>query len=438
MQNLTAEILAIGDEMIGGSRLDTNTQYLAQQLTEIGVQVVFHSTVGDDPRRQAESFRTAAGRVDVVLATGGLGPTADDLTRQVLAEIMEVDLVQHNDTLDHIRGLFRRYGREMPESNLIQAQFPIGSTPIPNSEGTAPGIDAVIKSGENQCRFFCLPGVPAEMHEMWQDYVRLKICEMSGQSQAFLTRVINCFGSGESHIESLLGDLISRGRDPVVGITASQAVISLRIVAQADTSENCQKKIVPVEAFIRERLGDLVYGTGDETLEDVVVRQLNQEQQTLAILDFGLNGDVTAALSRAQTHVCQRPVVGGSFFSLPNPSDEDARKVTSLNKGGDSQSKDNRNNSSSLRQADLPVVLAHHATEIREQMQSTWGLAISWPFRNPDDDKEKFLVVLSDGTQIHQHEIFHAGHSALRYTRSVKQVLNLLRLSLPRDSLNPT
>ncbi|MEQ1907108.1 MAG: competence/damage-inducible protein A, partial [Pirellulaceae bacterium] len=183
MRGLTAEILAIGDEMIGGSRLDTNTQFLARELSEIGVQVVFHTTVGDDEDRQVEVFQLAASRVDMVVATGGLGPTADDLTRNVLAKVMNVELRSDEATIEHIRSLFRRYRREMPESNLVQANFPIGSRIIPNPEGTAPGIDAEVNSHDRRCRFFCLPGVPAEMHEMWNGYVRPEICKMSGGPQ---------------------------------------------------------------------------------------------------------------------------------------------------------------------------------------------------------------------------------------------------------------
>jgi nicotinamide-nucleotide amidase len=404
MRGLTAEILAIGDEMIGGSRLDTNTQFLARQLSEIGVQVVFHTTVGDDEARQVDVFQLAASRVDLVIATGGLGPTADDLTRNVLAKVMNVELRSDDATVEHIRSLFRRYRREMPESNLVQANFPNGSRIIPNPEGTAPGIDAEVNSRDRCCRFFCLPGVPAEMHEMWNGYVRPEICKMSGGPQVIETYVINCFGSGESHIESLLGDLIARGRDPVVGITASQAVISLRLVASGESSAACAAKTKPTADFIRERLGDLVFGEGDETLEDVVVRELDRRKETLAILDFGLNGDVASALSKAQSAAKTAGFMGGSLRPKGCAQCNDAHSLDSF--------------------------LADSAKEFRLQNQADWGLAISSIQTKGPENREFFRAVLTNGDRTLAQEFPHTGHSALRHTRSVKQVLNFLRLSL--------
>ena len=404
MRGLTAEILAIGDEMIGGSRLDTNTQFLARQLSEIGVQVVFHSTVGDDEVRQVEAFQIAASRVDVVVATGGLGPTADDLTRDVLAKVMNVELRSDDATIEHIRSLFRRHRREMPDSNLVQAKFPIGSQIIPNREGTAPGIDAAITLENHRCRFFCLPGVPAEMHEMWKEYVRPEICKMAGGPQVIETYVINCFGSGESHVESLLGDLIVRGRDPVVGITASQAVISLRIVARGESSAACIARIKPTADFVRERLGDLVFGEGDESLEDVVVRELVRRKETLAILDFGLNGDVASALSRAQLTANTDGFLGGNMRTNGDLEFNDPQSFDSL--------------------------LEQKAQAFRLQHQVEWTLVISPIQTNEDKNREFFRVALTNGNQTIIHEFPHSGHSALRHTRSVKQVLNFLRLSL--------
>ncbi len=403
MQGLTAEILAIGDEMIGGSRLDTNTQFLALQLSEIGVQVVFHTTVGDDERRQVEAFQLAAERVDVVVATGGLGPTADDLTREVLAKVMSVELRSDTETVDHIRSLFHRHGREMPDSNLVQAKFPVGSRIIPNSEGTAPGIDAQVIRNDHRCRFFCLPGVPAEMHEMWNGYVRPEICKIAGGPKVIETYVINCFGSGESHIESLLGDLIARGRDPAVGITASQAVISLRIVARDDSVADCATKIKPTADFIRERLGDLVFGEGDETLEDVVVRELDRRRETLTLLDYGLCGDVASALAKAQLSGDTKSFVGGSFFAINGSHATDSRLIDS--------------------------VLENSAKELLRQTKSTWALVISSIQTAEPDKKQSFRAILTNGNQTITREFSHSGHSALRHTRSVKQVLNFLRLS---------
>ncbi|MEQ1906894.1 MAG: hypothetical protein ABL888_22110, partial [Pirellulaceae bacterium] len=220
------------------------------------------------------------------------------------------------------------------------------------------------------------------------------------------TYVINCFGSGESHIESLLGDLIARGRDPVVGITASQAVISLRIVARGESSAACAAKIKPTADFIRERLGDLVFGEGDETLEDVVVRELDRRKETLTILDFGLNGDVASALAKAQSAAHTAGFLGGSLRPKGCAQCTDAHSLDSF--------------------------LEDSTKEFRLQNQADWVLAISSIQTKGPESREFFHLVLTNGDQTIAHEFPHTGHSALRHTRSVKQVLNFLRLSLQR------
>ena len=176
---MRAEIISIGDELTSGQRLDTNSQWLSQQLGEMGVRVMFHTTVADDVDANVVAFQQAFGRVDLVLCTGGLGPTADDLTRQAVAEAVGLPLVQDRQALEHIKELFRRRQRPMPEQNTIQSMFPEGSQVGHNPHGSAPGIDLAIKSEDGkQARLFALPGVPAEMKEMWEQTVRGAILEM--------------------------------------------------------------------------------------------------------------------------------------------------------------------------------------------------------------------------------------------------------------------
>src|SRR4051812_24705923 len=164
---MRAEVISIGDELTSGQRLDTNSQWLSERLGEIGIPVMFHTTVADDLEANVRVFREAADRADVVIATGGLGPTADDLTREALARMLGVELVLDEAALAYIRGLFARRKRDMPERNVVQAMFPAGSRVIPNPHGTAPGIDIdVPRSGRTAARIMALPGVPAEMREM--------------------------------------------------------------------------------------------------------------------------------------------------------------------------------------------------------------------------------------------------------------------------------
>src|SRR5439155_12452441 len=178
---MRAEIISIGDELTTGQRLDTNSQWLAERLLEIGVPVAFHTTVGDQLADKLLVFRQACERADSVVATGGLGPTADDLTRQALADLAGMPLVQDDASLAHIKALFARRKREMPPANVVQAQFPQGSRPIFNPHGSAPGIDMPITMlRDKPARIFALPGVPAEMKEMWSASVAPAVQQMLG------------------------------------------------------------------------------------------------------------------------------------------------------------------------------------------------------------------------------------------------------------------
>jgi nicotinamide-nucleotide amidase len=297
-----AEILAIGDEITSGQNLDTNSQWLSQQLEELGVSVHFHSTVGDEVEPCVDVFRRAIQRADIVVATGGLGPTADDLTRDALAEATGRPLQLDSDALEYIHAMFARRNRPMPPQNQRQALFPAGSRIVLNPHGTAPGIDLEVpREGRSPCRVICLPGVPAEMVEMWNDSVGATIRSACGAGRRVILRCrINCFGAGESQIESMLPDMIRRGRHPTVGITASKATISLRIAAEGDTEEECRAAIEPTVATIRQCLGGLIFGEEDDELQDVVVRQLRAGRKTLATAEYATAGLLTEWLANVE------------------------------------------------------------------------------------------------------------------------------------------
>ena len=296
---MDAEILAIGDEITSGQTLDTNSQWLSQRLEELGLRVLFHTTVGDELEPSAEVFRRAIERADVVVATGGLGPTADDLTREALAHAADRPLQLDADALAYIRAMFARRQRPMPPQNELQAMFPAGSRVVRNPHGTAPGIELEVPAtGRSALPVICLPGVPAEMIEMWHDGVAAAIAGFAAAAGGlFAAGKIHCFGAGESQIESMLPDLIRRGRRPTVGITASKATIILRIAAEGATEEECYAAIEPTVDTIRQCLGTLVFGEEDDQLQDAVVQLLRQQGKTLATAECG----TTAANPLKQT-----------------------------------------------------------------------------------------------------------------------------------------
>jgi len=313
---MQAEVIAIGDELVTGQRLDTNSRWLSAELAVLGIPVVFHTTAADTLEAGIEAFRIAAGRADVVVATGGLGPTADDLTRDVLAALAGRPLVLSESTLQAIQTRFAARGMPCPESNRRQAMFPEGSSVIPNPNGTAPGIDLTTAVAGRRSRIFALPGVPAEMKPMWEAAVAPALVAMLPEAATILQRRIKCFGAGESAIEAMLPDLVRRGRDPLVGITAHEATITLRIAARSRTAAECRTKIAETEAVIRACLGPLVFGIEDEELEDATLAAVGG---TLAVCEAGTGGVAAALLGQAQARRRERGLAGGFLGGLVLP-----------------------------------------------------------------------------------------------------------------------
>lgn len=410
---MIAEIIAIGDELSSGQRLDTNSQWISRALSDLGVAAHFHTTVRDDIAENIEVFRIAAARADIAVCTGGLGPTADDLTREAIAAAGGVELEFREPIFDQIRSLYESRGRKMPERNRVQAMFPVGSLAIPNPHGTAPGVDFTFrKTGQSDCRAFALPGVPAEMKEMWRDTVAPAVLQMlGGKAREIQHRALKCFGVGESRLEEMLPDLIARGRTPTVGITVSKATITLRIRAVGESAEDCRRQIEPVEAVIREKLGDLVFGEEDDELHDVVLRMLARRGETIATLECETAGMMASQLAAADRS--GRQFKGG--FVCPDVQTI-ARQLHCEPPA-----------SAEIQAADV----SNWATKLREQMQTDWAIVIGPAIAAEPGKPDDSVWIAIDGP--HPSPAKRGtllGHPDIIHARTVKQALNTLRLIL--------
>lgn len=283
----TCEIITIGSELLLGQIEDTNTVYLAHEMAGLGIAVRFRTSVGDRMGEMRQAIRSAIDRCDLVITTGGLGPTLDDLTREAVSAVAGMELEFRQDLMDEIEAIFRRYGYEMPENNRRQAYVPAGSIAISNPVGTAPAFIKEIA----QKPVICLPGVPRELrylmtHEVLP-WARKRFNLVDHRVSYQVLRVV---GLGESGVDSLIHDLILPGQNPEVGLLASQGEIKIRIAAVADGDKATAALIDPVAAEIRSRLGSKIFGQGDDTLEGVIYSLLHRKGLTLAILETFTGG----------------------------------------------------------------------------------------------------------------------------------------------------
>lgn len=283
---MRAEILSIGSELVSGQSLDTNSRWLSQQLGMMGIPVAFHTTLGDEMEDHLAAFRTAFDRAELVVVTGGLGPTQDDLTREAFARCAGVPLEEDPDSLAAIAAMFAQRNRPMAERNRVQALFPRGAEPLANPIGTAPGIWMTI----GRAAVAALPGVPSEMKRMFQDQVAPRLRRLGYADRFIVHRKINLFGKGESDIESAAMDLTARGRLPEVGITAHDATISFRITGVGATEDEALRLTNPTAELIYERFGNLVLGEGSDDVAEALAAQLARTNSTLATAESCTGG----------------------------------------------------------------------------------------------------------------------------------------------------
>jgi len=289
---IKACIVSIGNELLNGHTTDTNCPYICSRLLSIGIPVVSVYTVGDDIKQIVRSFKRAAEDAGLVIVTGGLGPTDDDLTRQAFAELLGVKLQLKPALLRDIRKFFADRGLPMPEKNAIQACVPKGASALENPFGTAPGIFAKMK----RKLFFAMPGVPVEMKEMLEKSVLPRLAKKGAGSFTIIKKV-RCFGAGESALAEKLGDLLARGRNPLINITVSSGVITLHVVACARTKKQAEQMAKKDVNYLRSLLGDIIFGVDEQTLPEVVGEWLARNRKTVTVAESCTGGLLTKLIT---------------------------------------------------------------------------------------------------------------------------------------------
>jgi nicotinamide-nucleotide amidase len=412
---MRAEIIAIGSELVSGQSLDTNSYWLSQQLTALGITTAFHTTLGDVLEDHLAVFENALARADIVVMTGGLGPTQDDLTREALAQCAGVPLVEDAECLAAIAAMFARRNRVMSERNRVQALFPKAATPLPNPVGTAPGIWMQV----DRATVACLPGVPHEMKLMFLDQVVPRLRQSGLINQVTVHRKINLFGKGESEIEAQAMDVTARGRVPDVGITAHDSTISFRITATAPSEEEARLLIEPTAKLIYERFGSLVVGEGSDDVPEAVAAELAAANATLATAE-SCTGGVVAQMLTAIPGVSQFYL--GGVVSYANEAKIEFLGVPSAlieNHGAVS-----------------PQVAAAMAEGVRTRLGADLGLATTGVAGPSGGTPEKpvGLVYLglatSKGTETRRLDIGSDQPRDIIQRRSSKAALNWVRLTL--------
>lgn len=405
MQKLKGEVIAIGDEITTGQRVDTNTQWLSSQLIELGIDVIRHTTIGDEMADNVDAFRSSADRADVIIVTGGLGPTADDLTRDALAEAAGVPLVEDARSLERIEAMFRKSGREMPPQNRRQAEFPEGAKPIDNSGGTAPGVDFTFpkknSTTKSEARFFCLPGVPVEKRQMWRESVRPALEAMTAEQGVTRHYLVRCFGVGESRLEQMLPNIISRDHYPRVGITATKGTLTLRLFASEANEEACYAVMEPTLATLREKLGPLIFteGRGDAgeiDLHEVVLSVLAEKQESLAVVESMTGGLLNLWLTEAEPERGQ--FVHGEIRRQPCETVEEAERLAAM---------------------------------VRKEQDVEYAIMIGTTMPvSSSNDPIRVPIAVATPTKTISKEVTMVGHPSIHRPIVAKHALNLLRYEL--------
>jgi nicotinamide-nucleotide amidase len=413
---MRAEIISIGTELLLGAIVDTNAAYISRRLAEIGIDLYHRLTVGDNEGRIACCIEEALERADVVICTGGLGPTVDDVTRQAVARATGRELVLDEEMLGWIEERFRGWGHPMSENNRRQAFKPEGAIAIENPVGTAPIFIVQDERGD----VIVLPGVPHEMEHLMEREVIPYLKRKLGHQEVIKIRVLRTVGIGESQVDARIGDLMESA-NPTVGLAAHPGQTDVRIVAKAASEEEADRLIAEMERRVRERLGEVIYGVGEETVAEVVARMLAERELTLGTVECGVDGVV----SRRIFDTPDGPTVLGDSLIV----DEVEEAIGLLNlprpqfkKAGDFSTK-------AARAA---------AREGRAFLEVDLCLAV-WvraPIADDPRERQPMHIALDTGQEVIVRTFQYGGHSERAAGWLVNRALDMVRRALMKQRIN--
>ncbi len=408
-----AEIVAIGSELLLGQIVDTNSAWMAQRLTALGVNLYFKSVVGDNPDRMKEVIARALERADIVITSGGLGPTQDDLTREVVADVTGRKLVQNAEMLEQVEEHFRRRRRTMTPNNIRQSYMPEGAIAVKNPNGTAPCFIVEEPRGV----IYSLPGVPVEMKWLFENEVEPYLRRKFNLAEVIHYRVLKIVGIGESAVDDKVGHLIAYSSNPTVGVLALPGQVDVRIAAKAANRDEAMKMIAPVEAEVRSLLGNAIFAADDEAMEHVVGRLLREQKKTVAACEDLTCGQLAERLQSASMEhfgagfICNSEVAMRALLKVAG----DAKKIDDVLKN--------------------PITLTDElAAAARAQSGCDFGLALH-AIADPDSKVQNLArgqtyVSLTDGKRFLRRESTSAGRGAYDRSRMTLNAVDLLRTAL--------
>ncbi len=411
---MNACILSIGDELVLGQTVDTNSAWLSQQLAAVGCDIVAHATVGDDQLACETAIRELSQRANVLVISGGIGPTEDDLTRQALAAVLDAPLERNAEWMEALETFFASRKRPMPEINKVQALIPRGATMLYNHAGTAAGIRATVGT----CEVFSTPGVPKEMKAMFTRDVLPWVSEKTGGA-VVASRTLHTFGLGESAVAEKLGPLMTRGRNPSVGTTVANGYVSLRLNVRAASREEGVRQLDDTEAACRGALADVIFGSGTDALPAAVGTMLKAApgQPTVATAESCTGGLVAKMLTD----------VGGSsgYFHYGWVTYANTAKAEQL---GVSESLLAQHGAVSE-----PVAIAM-ADGARSRANSTYALSLTGiagpDGGTPDKPVGTVWIALASPTGTTARKFVMPGDREMVRDRSAKMALTMLRFAL--------